>query len=374
MKKPRIKIFNLFLFLLYNFLLLCAGLFIYVKWAEFTEHDVIEQLRKRKIIQSIFLRNEFVELERIVLNDDKNNSFETIMDFDWGIAISKDMFIKQEMFGQPKYIYRPNIGIYNVIVWSGLEKVALDLPETPQIKRAIAKNTILQNVFFKTDSFGFKKTDFTWNHDSRTIFFLGDSFTEGLWVAPKSTFVNQVGLRLLKDRINLIPINLGVNGYSALEMDWMLEHYAPELHPEIAIANLFPNDVHEDYLQVIKGINIAESNYSEMFYYLKRMKDFCKRYGIMFVVAVIPAKEQFKELRGVSIFHNRVKTWCETQKLLYLDPISYFDSTGVDNIYLSWDAHFSPQGHFVYAKFIYKNLYPLIKSEKKPDSLQLTGH
>jgi len=200
--------------------------------------------------------------------------------------------------------------------------------------------------------------------DSYTIFFLGDSFTEGVWVTPKETFANQVGVKLLEENISVTPINLGVDGYSALEMDWMLEHYASTFHPQIVVANLFPNDVHEDYFQVIKGTDIPEKNYEEMFYYLQRMEDFCERLNIKLVVSDVPVKEQFKELRGFYIFQNRVKKWCDTHGIINIDPYSYFDKIGRDSLYFSWDPHFSPRGHEVYAEFICHQIDTMIISKK----------
>jgi lysophospholipase L1-like esterase len=267
------------------------------------------------------------------------------------------------MFGVTKYTYRPNIGIYNVRLWTGLRGKRFALAANPQIKSALAKNKLFTEVYFETDSFGFKKTEFTWTPTSFPIFFLGDSFTEGLWVAPKETFVNLVGVKLQRAVPSIAPINLGVDGYSALEEDWMLEHYAPILHPKIVVANLFPNDVHIDYLQVLRGEGIPDSNYTAMFYYLQRMKDFCEREGITLAIAVIPAKEQFDELRGFSVFHHRVEEWCNKQGIVYLDPRSYFEKTDVDTDYFYWDPHFSPRGHAVYADYLSQHLATLIISK-----------
>jgi lysophospholipase L1-like esterase len=333
----------------------------YVKWAEFTENNVISQLDENEFMQSIFAKKEFLELMNIVLKD-QNKTFSTIQDFDNSVALSKELFNSQEMFGYTKYVYKPNIGVYNLRIWTGLRGKRMVLAETPEIRAALAKNKIFTEVYFKTDSFGFKQTEFAWSTNSFTIFFLGDSFTEGLWAKPEETFVNQLGQKLKNKFPSIDPINLGVDGYSALEEDWMLENYAPLLNPKLAVVNLFPNDVHVNYIKVLQGVDIPDSNYTEMFHYLKRMKDFCEKKKITFVISVIPAREQFNELAGFTIFPDKVKHWCNDNGVIELDPRSYFEKIGIDRIYFSWDPHFSPFGHKVYSEFLKQNLNSILMS------------
>lgn len=349
-------------FVIFNLFLLCLTMFSYVKWAEYTQNNVISQLDENKIMQSIFAKKEFLELMDIVLKNHEK-TFSTIQDFDNSVSLSKDLFNSQDMFGLTKYVYKPNIGVYNLRVWTGLRGKRMVLAETPEIRAALAKNKIFTEVYFKTDSFGFKQTEFACSTNSFTIFFLGDSFTEGLWVKPKDTFVNQFGNKLKNELPLIDPVNLGVDGYSALEEDWMLENYAPLLKPRAAVVNVFPNDVHVNYIKVIQGIDIPDSNYTEMFYYLNRMKDFCEKKKITFVVSVIPAKEQFDELSGFSIFPDRVKHWCAEHGIIELDPRSYFMKMGIDKIYFSWDPHFSPFGHKVYSEFLKQNLNSVLTSK-----------
>jgi len=163
MKKSLIRrILGIFLYLLFNVCVVCAGVFIYIKWAEYTKHDIIPQLSDRKIIKRIFLRDDFIELSQIVMKNEQKG-FSATYDFDEVILLSKDMFVNQEMFGVTKYKYHPNIGIYNVVVWSGLQGVEFAVPATPEISRVIAKNKLFHYVYFKTDTNGFKKTEFPWH-------------------------------------------------------------------------------------------------------------------------------------------------------------------------------------------------------------------
>lgn len=335
-----------------------------LKWSEYTGHNfnLSDELQENKIIKKLFIKEDYKQL-MIAISQSKKDTFNTTWDFNSAFALSKDMFINTEMFGMPKYRYRPRLGIYNVRVWNGLVYQPVAMVATPEVTALLKKNKVIHNVFFETDDNGLKKTAFTWDPTSLTILFLGDSFTEGWWVATENTFVNLFGRQLKSNGIRATPINLGVLGYSVLEEAWMFEHYAPLFHPKIAVFNLFPNDVHWDFLSVLKGKNIPESNYNEMFGYLQRIEDFCKIHNILPIISVIPPKEQFGTLRGYSVFQDRVKAWAEARGLTYLDPRNYFDTIGADKIYFPWDAHFSPEGHKYYADFLYQKLAPLIKEK-----------
>jgi lysophospholipase L1-like esterase len=336
-----------------------ATLVAYIKWAEYSGHNVVPLLREQRLIKRVFTRPAFVDLAGVV-SEGEEDRFPTTWDFDQGIALSTDMFIRQEMFGEPRYRYRANIGVHNVIVWTGLYGQPLAVPATAEISAALARNRLVYDAYFETDDHGFKKTEFACTPESFTLFFLGDSFTEGLWVTSAETFANQVGRKLQSTIPSVTPVNLGVDGYGVLEMDWMLEQFAPELNPRMAIVNLFPNDVTADYVQAIKGTDVPEENYQQMLHYLSRIRDFCATRNIALVVAVLPPKEQLTELREFSAFQDRVRTWCEGQGLLFLDPRDYFLSVGVDQIYFSWDPHLSPRGHEAYAEFLLQQLRPLL--------------
>ncbi len=350
---------KLSLFLVAHILSACAAIALYVTWAEHSGHNVLSALRRNELMQTVFIRDGYRELSDL-LEQDGNDTFETTWDFDSGVALSRSMFNMQNMFGENKYTLRPNTGIYNVVVWSGLRNVPLVLAATPALSKTLAKNTLHRSVYFETDEHGFKTTGFPWHEGALTVFFLGDSFTEGLWMTPEETFSHQFAVKV-RDRFpSIAPVNLGVNGYSALEMDWMLERYAPLFRPYLVIANLFPNDVDANYLNAIVGVGIPEENYAKLFSFLERMQKYCSLHGMTFVVAVIPAKEQFKELMGLSVFHERVANWCRRSRVNYLDPRRYFSERGGEKLYFSWDPHFTSQGHLVYADFLSNQLAPFL--------------
>lgn len=339
--------------------IIAVAIVIYVKWAQVSRQDTMALVRNSEIARQIFTDKSFKRLMAAVgVPDDK---FSTVWDFDDGVALSKRLFLQTEMFGLDKYRYRPNVGIYNCRIWSGLDFRNLEIEATSEIKELLKKVDADCSSTFETDDNGFKKTEFSINTGSPNIFFLGDSFTEGLWVAPEFTFVNLFGQKLKSHGISATPINLGVNGYSALEMCWMLEHFGPLFTPIAVVVNLFPNDVHVDYNQVIMGRDIPEKNYTEMFNFLQRIQIYSDKHDVKLIIAVIPPKRQLTDLRNFSVFQDRVRAWADGRNITFLDPRAYFERIGgVDEVYLSWDPHFSIKGHQHYANFLIDNAASII--------------
>jgi lysophospholipase L1-like esterase len=287
-------------------------------------------------------------------------TFNTTTDFDTGINLSKQMFIQQNMFGEEKYRYRPDIAIINARFWTGIKFLPLAVATNPEIDALILDYPPDHLTKFETDRHGFKKTSFSVSREGRNVFFLGDSFTEGLWVEPEDTFVNQVGLKLQAAGISITPVNLGVNGYSVLESAWMLEHFSPELQPEVVVLNLFPNDVHSEYTRVIMDRNIPEENYQQLFYYLGKIADTCTERNISLLVSVIPPKNQLRSRGKFTGFQDRIKQWSDTHNVNFIDPLQYFIGIGESDLYFPWDPHLSPAGQQHYANFLVQHLKVLL--------------
>jgi lysophospholipase L1-like esterase len=353
-----------------------AFVFIELKMAKASGRDASRFIRRNQLLSKIFLDEDYKRLmdalvenelmDAVDENERRDQVFSTVWDFDAGVLLSRRMFEEVDMFGQTKYRYRPNITIHYLRVWSGLRYESLEFVETEDIKPLLEKVDFYRDVYFETDENGFKKTAFPFEPAAPKVFFLGDSFTEGLFVKPENTFVNQFGMKLKENGVHATPLNLGVNGYSAKEMSWTLETFAPLFHPKIVIVNLFPNDVHADYNKVVQGDGIPESNYTRMFKYLQRMSNYCRDFNIALVIAVIPPKKQLGVLHNFSAFQDRVREWCNGQGVLFLDPRAFFGPLGADKLYFSWDPHFSSAGHKYYAEFLYRELAPIITKKNSP--------
>ncbi len=356
-KRILFPVLSVMLGLIAGLSIVAGTIFLHVKWAEAFGHDTTPLVRKSKIAALLFSNESYY---RLIAAARSGPRFRTVADFDQGVALQKRLFVPTEMYGSLKFRYRPNIGIYNCRIWSGLRFKSRVLRNSKNV-RALLKDTAHDCIRFRTDENGFKPS-ISPVADGSNIFFLGDSFTEGLWTAPKDTFVSRVGRKLRSRGLPANPINLAVSGYSALEMSWMLETYAPVFSPKIVIVNLFLNDVHDDFDRVLTGVTIPDENYRTMFESLNRIADYCARHDIAVLIAVIPAKGQLSEFRQFHDFQDRVKTWAEERQLRFLDPRAYFDKVGSDDVYLAWDPHFSVEGHKKYADYLAAYIAEAIRS------------
>jgi hypothetical protein len=334
--------------------IILMGLCAYVVLARAQHQDVHPRLRNYRLVQQLFFNEPYLNLVDSAKSKESDN-FSTVWDFNDSVKLSKALFVPTEMFGETKYLYRPNLGIFNCRIWSGLHWDSLILAESPRTKENI-EGTTNQCIHFRTNAYGFKEAGFYSTAGSK-VFFLGDSFTEGLWTAPANTFSSLVGRMLNKRNIPIYPINLGVNGYSALEMAWTLEKYGPIFEPSVVIVNSFPNDIDVDYNAVACGVKGTVADYKSMFFYLEKIREYTERTRAHLVVVAIPSREQVRN--GCHHFQDHIKLWAGGRKIMFLDPTEYFSEIGIEKIYLSWDPHFSVSGHELYARFLTTHLAPL---------------
>ena len=345
--------------LIASLLMIWGSVLVYISWAKASGRGVTPAISNSRIAQRIFVENSYRRLMKAV-EAEMGGKFSTSWDFNQGIALSRSIFVPTEMFGLTKYKYLPDIGIYNCRIWSGLHFSKFAVRKTLAIA-ALLEQSEADCIHFETDNNGFKNMELPAEPRPSTVFFLGDSFTEGLFVAPADTFVSRFGRKLRSGGVSATVMNLGIDGYSALEMYWMLEQYGPVLEPKVVIVNLFPNDVHADYNRVVSGKDIPQQNYQQMFDYLGRIQDFCKKYDVELIVVVIPTKSQFAALQNFSVFQDRVEAWSKARAITFLDPRAYFDRVGAERIYFSWDPHFSIEGHEHYAAFLYQRTASIIR-------------
>lgn len=336
------------------------GFTIYVQWCRATGHSVSREFTRFKIVSRLYADESFIDL-LAVISKNKSETFKTIWDYDRNTRLSKDLFLASEMYGQRKYRYKPDARVVNAAVWSGLNVQKFSFAASDEIRERLGQCRSIAMTEFQIDEHGCKPTEFEATADKPSIFFLGDSFTEGLFTSPEDTFVNLFGRRMREDGFDGAPVNMGVNGYSALEMCWVAEQFISTWRPVGVIANLFPNDVHERYIEVIRGEGSHDKGYEEMFGYLERLRGQCGESGAKLIVSVIPAKEQLTISPTPTAFQDRVGAWCEKADIMFIDPLEHFGQFGVDRLYLAWDPHFSVGGHEVYARWLFERCWPVLR-------------
>jgi hypothetical protein len=341
---------------------LCGGFLLWCQWSRAHGRNMPDVLLAQRTLRRWLVDDDFMSLVA-ALRASPDATFATTWDGGRNVALSRTLFEPREMYGQPRYVYRPGIGVSYVVVWSGLFFQGLTMADEdrtlrPAVTAALDRCDTVLRVHFTLDTHGFKPTTPA-AADAPSMLFLGDSFTEGLWTPPEDTFVGRFARRLAAERIPAAVFNLGVDGYGALEMAWSLDRYAQELNARIAIAGVFPNDVDTDYPSVVRG-EAAPGAWLQFFTQIEHLRDRCRAGGIRLVVLAIPSREQFDTLLGHDDFQSRLSAWCRENGLTCLDPREDIQRAGAGSVYLPWDPHFSMEGHRVVAEFLWRSTAAIV--------------
>jgi len=81
---------------------------------------------------------------------------------------------------------------------------------------------------------------------------------------------------------------------------------------------------------------------------------------MLFFLSVIPPKEQFG-FDNQEFYQDKLKSFCEQNGILFLNPYDQFKQKGFSELYLDWDPHFTKEGHRVYGEFVYNKVKPHLK-------------
>lgn len=336
------------------------AIYLYIHWAANHQKPLVRVVRNNSLIQAIYMKSNTVLLFNLVREKTREGGYiATTWDYNSGVNLSKTLFMETTMYGQKKYRYLPNITVYNGRIWDGFGYINLATRVTPEIRGLILQSKTEYSAFFNTNEYGFKETQPASASNALRVFFLGDSFTEGLWVKPEDTFASLFGKLFQDQGIPVTPYNLGVNGYSPLEESWMLEHFGDTLKPRLVILNLFPNDVDPNTWGVITGA-VPPGQYQEMFLYMNRIRDYTRAHHMELVVTVIPPLWRPTPQQFSPQFWDQVQHWCQQNHIRYLDPRPVLYTDEINKYYIYFDPHLTPEGHRVYATFLYQQLQPLI--------------
>ena len=332
-------------------------LLLYVRWARSEQREVSPGVRRLAWEAGVGIDEDYLRLMQ-ALTRNRDAYFATLDTFR-GAAMSRDLFVPTDMYGTKRYRFRPNIAVHDVNIWTGLAHQTLQIPANPEITRLLDACRVRHRVRFETDANGFKATPSGGAPGAPVVFFLGDSYTEGLHVAGEDTFVTRFGRKLASGGLSVRPLNLGVGGFGTMEECWMLEHFAPLLKPRAVILNMYPNDVMRDATAVVRGAGVPEERYQHVFEYLARIAAHCRQSGIALVVAAIPSPRQVGPLRESACFQDRIGSWCRERSLAFVDPHDTFAAADT-KLYIPWDGHLSNDGHALYADFLHRAAGPLV--------------
>jgi hypothetical protein len=305
----------------------------------------------------------FVELtnEEDAQQDDV---FASIWDTSVGTLLSRQMFHPVEMYGVQKYMYNPGLVKLSFTLDVDGFRRSFEMVDSPSLRRTIDELHAVKIYTASYDGFGFRRVDAElMDHCDVRVLFLGDSFTDGVYVADHDTAVNRYGhIARERSRIAVCPINTGVDGYGTLEEAFVLTHYFERLdRPPVAIVMHFPNDVDGNANAVVDGsMADASREWTDNLAYLKRIVDFGRQHATKVVVVAIPLARQSKDPSTRKNYQDVLRGFCEREGVRFVDLLDGLAGRDVHEIYLEGDPHWTVAGHDGVARVLYEQTKDLL--------------
>ena len=296
--------------------------------------------------------------------------FASIWDTSEGTLLSKKMFHPVEMYGQQKYMYNPGlVKLSFELDVDGFDR-SFSMVDSPTLRKAMAELGATHVYEASYDRFGFRNVDHELtDHCTVGVMFLGDSFTDGVYMDDRDTAVNRYG-HLARERghVGVCPVNTGVDGYGTLEESFVLEHYFDAVgRPPVVIVMHFPNDVDVDQDKVIDGTMADPSReWAADLSYLQRIAEFGRQHAITVVVAAIPLERQSADPSTRANYQDVLRRFCEREGVRFVDLLDSLGGRDVREIYLEGNPHWTAKGHEAVAEILYEQTRDLLAARSAP--------
>ena len=297
--------------------------------------------------------------------DPHTDVFKTMWDTNAGALLSRRMFRELDMDGVQKYAYKPNIRKLGFVTGSGAMQWRMEAVDTPGLRDVLSELDTTFLVHASYDENGFRHVDRAVTEGcQRRVLFLGDSFTDGLWVDDGDTFANVYG-HIARDRsgVGVCPVNAGVNGYGSFEERFVLEHeFDAAGRPSLIFVMYFPNDVDQDYDAVVNGtLDDVDRLWTDSLVDVRRMHRFAAEHGSTLVLAAIPPSEQLFARAPQTHYQDILREFAANEGVMF---VNLYDGLLVHDphpLYWPWDPHFTPAGHRAVAELLYDSTSGLLK-------------
>jgi hypothetical protein len=293
-----------------------------------------------------------------------NEVFASIWDTSEGTLLSRRMFHPVEMYGQQKFMYNPGlVKLSFVLDVDGFDR-SFSMVDSPDLGKAIEELGATRVSRASYDRFGFRNVDHELTDPCAVrVMFLGDSFTDGVYMDDRETAVNRYG-HLARERghVEACPFNTGVDGYGTLEESFILEHYFDVVgRPRVAIVMHFPNDVDVDENKVVDGKMADPSReWADDLAYLQRIAQFGRQHGVAVVVAAIPLARQSASPSTRVNYQEVLRRFCEREGVRFIDLLNSLSARDVHEIYVEGDPHWTAKGHQAVAEILYEQTKDLL--------------
>jgi lysophospholipase L1-like esterase len=291
------------------------------------------------------------------LDEQSRDAFESVWDTTSPVLLSRTLYRRVDMFGAQKYMYKA--GLKKLSVWAseGRGSIGFETEDTVERRRALEGIRFAHLVAASYDRDGFRRVDPPATGPCEaSVLFLGDSFTDGMWVGDADTFVSQY-TRVASERSGrrVCATNTGVNGYGSLEEAYILEHYFEEIgRPRLVLLMYFANDVDDDYDAVVGGrLPDAPAKWEQSLAYVRRIARFTQEHGATLAVAAIPPAGQL-EHPDRRHYQAILQAFCAVEHVPFIDLLDDLRGSGEKDLYWQWDPHLTPRGHRVLAEALYE--------------------
>ena len=296
-----------------------------------------------------------------VMNDEeveRTDAFAVLWGANRTELISRRLFRPVEMYGVPRYMYKPGVKTLQFVTGAAGLSRAMEMEDSPALRRAISGLDTKRLAEASYDELGFRRVDAELTRGCATrVLFLGDSFTDGVGVNDSETFVNRYGhLARERLRVSACPINAGVEGYGSLEESYVLETYFDAFgRPPIVVVMHYVNDVDDDEDAVFRGtVPVADPRWATSLSYLDRIAAAARAGGSTLLVAAIPSAQQFAAPETRRNYQEVLRRFCERRGVGFVDLFDPIDRSGPGRVYFEDDPHWTPAGHRVAAEALFE--------------------
>jgi lysophospholipase L1-like esterase len=339
-----------------------AGFFL----VERPSYRLLGSLRHVRFVRAYLFDRKVRRLARALQDSDpRTDVFKTIWDSNVGVLLSRQMFLELEMDGVQKYAYRPDLHKLSFTTGIGDLEWRMETVDTPAMREALAGLNTTFLVTASYDGSGFRQVAPELSTDCRVhVLFLGDSFTDGLWVSDEDTFVNVYGkLARTRATAKVCPVNAGVNGYGSFEERFALEHdFDRAGMPSVVFVMYFPNDVDQDSEGVVRGtVRDEDRLWQASLKELHRIREFAEAHRSALVIAAIPPAEQLFDRVPRTHYQDVLRAFATREGIRFVDLYDGLAAGDPHQLYWSWDPHLTPAGHRVVAGLLYEATKDLLQ-------------
>lgn len=281
--------------------------------------------------------------------------FSTVWCSGVGVHLSKKLYTETDMSGRLRYAYKPGLRKLTLGFYVGPGMLeSFEIPATQRSREIMDRLKPAHLAEARYDENGFRDSRLPPRGDLPVIVFLGDSFTDGYFVADDETFTHYFGSKSAKAGYGW-PVNTGVGGYDTLE-EYHALRKALGAYENIGlvVVHHYANDVATDYDAVVEGTaRDLENSWKESFRWLDKIRAECSKRGIPLALAAVPTDGQVWGKTSSRLYQERLGEYAERHGLPFFDPLDALAEHGAHKVYLEWDPHFSPEGNRLYARLLW---------------------